>query len=134
MNEDIDSIVDRKVNRFFAIIFILVFSGVVIKSCFFTSTSNTKEVVKPLSLKDKALATLSGYDGSLRSLVVLIKENMNDPSSFEHVETRIGDYQPKDFAASMKYRGKNAFGAVITKYVDVRVSYDGTVLYIEKEY
>jgi hypothetical protein len=34
----------------------------------------------------------------------------------------------------MKYRGKNPFGGVITKYIDLKVDYSGNVISVEKDY
>lgn len=69
--------------------------------------------------KDKALAKergwhcLSGWDGSLRSVVQTTKAGLKDPDSFEHIETRLG---PKDengnHLLAMRYRAKNGFGGM----------------------
>lgn len=64
---------------------------------------------------------LSSWDGSHRELVKLIKQNMNNPKSFEHVETRYGvtgDYS----WIIMVYRGTNAFGAIVTNRIKAKVS------------
>jgi len=55
-------------------------------------------------------------DGSVPRLVSFVKKNMNDPRSFEHVETRFVD---KGTVAEfyMTYRGKNALGALVISYV-----------------
>ncbi len=90
--------------------------------------------MSPKTNEEKANALLSGWNGSMNSVVKLVKGSMNDPDSFEHVETRTGYYENNSFIVSMKYRGKNAFGGVITKYVDVKVDYSGNVISVEKEY
>jgi cbb3-type cytochrome oxidase subunit 3 len=99
--------------------------------------NNNKETV-PLdsaqAMTQKIEGLFSGWNGSLPSLVKSVKGTMNDPDSFEHVETRYGKYQKKHFVVSMKFRGKNAFGGVITKFVDAKVDYEGNVLEIDKEY
>ena len=57
---------------------------------------------------------LSGWDGSHPRIARLVKERMNDPGSFEHVETRV---TPADGAGRhklyMKFRGRNAFGGLV---------------------
>lgn len=98
-----------------------------------TEESQVKPYI-PLTKEQKADSLLSGWDGSYRPLIKLVKEKMNDPESFEHVETRTGDYQDDYFYMSMKYRGKNGFGGVITKYIDVKVDYNGNILSIDKNY
>jgi len=64
----------------------------------------------------------SSWDGSNTYLVKLIKENMNDPKSFEHVNTTYadkGDY----ILVKMVYRGKNAFGGLILQNVTAKSDY-----------
>lgn len=75
---------------------------------------------------------LSSYDGSNRELVGIVKENMNDPDSFEHAETLYKLF--KDYAVVvMKYRGKNKFGALVLGSVTAKVNIeDGSVISIEQ--
>lgn len=69
----------------------------------------------------------SSWDGSHRYLVNLIKENLNDPKSFDHVETNYwdrGDY----LTVKMKYRAKNAFGGLILQNVTAKSDYKTNVI------
>lgn len=59
---------------------------------------------------------LSGWDGSNRELVNLVKSAMHDPKSFDHVETRFND-NGDSLKLYMTYRGKNAFNATVTNKV-----------------
>lgn len=70
----------------------------------------------------------SGWDGSYRPLEKLIKANMNDPKSYEHVKTtyrQVLSSEKKDFKpyaiVSTTFRGKNAFGGVVTNQVNAQV-------------
>lgn len=57
---------------------------------------------------------LSAWDGSNHALEKYIKNNMNDPKSYEHVETRYRiDYDKGIATIITQFRGKNAFGGVI---------------------
>jgi hypothetical protein len=69
------------------------------------------------------------WDGSHRALEKAIKETMNDPDSYKHVETRYGD-RGDYLTLVTKIRGKNAFGGVITSTVRARVDIDGSNLQI----
>jgi hypothetical protein len=71
----------------------------------------------------------SAWDGSFKPLVKYIKENMNDPDSFAHVETKYFDHKDS-MDVLMKYRGKNAFGGVVTNWVRATCNLDkaGNVL------
>lgn len=71
----------------------------------------------------------SAWDGSHRNLTKFIKEQMNDPDSYEHVETIYWDM--KDHLVVMTtFRGKNAFGGVVKNAVKAKVSLDGEILEI----
>lgn len=61
----------------------------------------------------------SGWDGSHRNFESLIKDAMNDPDSYEHVETRYKD-MGKYIRVYCTFRGKNAFGGLVknTKVAD----------------
>lgn len=63
----------------------------------------------------------SAWDGSNRELVELVKANMNDPDSFEHVETRFKDHGD-GYRIVMTFRGKNAFNATITQQIMARLN------------
>jgi hypothetical protein len=72
---------------------------------------------------------LSGWDGSFAALVKYVKDNMNDPDSFEHIETVFwnnGDH----VVVIMKFRGKNAFDAKVVNIIKANVSWDGKIISI----
>ena len=52
---------------------------------------------------------------------------MNDPDSYDHVETRSWDMKAY-LIISTTFRGKNAFGAIVKDYIKAKVSLDGVVL------
>lgn len=71
----------------------------------------------------------SDWDGSHKGLEKLIKENMPDPRSYEHVETKFidkGDY----ILVFTKFRGKNGFGGMVFGYVTAKVDFEGNVIEI----
>lgn len=69
------------------------------------------------------------WDGSHPALTEMIKNNMNDPSSYEHVETRFKD-ENEHILVITKFRGKNAFGAKVLNTVMAKVDLKGNVLEI----
>lgn len=78
---------------------------------------------------------LSGWDGSNQSTVGQVKNQLRDPSSFEHISTRI---TPIDDAGNhrlvMSYRAKNGFGALTTGVATASVrnaSCEATVLSVD---
>jgi hypothetical protein len=52
---------------------------------------------------------------------------MNDPDSYKHVETvysDMGDY----LVVRTTFRGKNAFGGVVTNWIKAKVDLNGNVI------
>jgi tetratricopeptide (TPR) repeat protein len=79
--------------------------------------------------KTRIESQFSAWNGAHRELERVIKESMNDPDSYKHVETVYwdrGDY----LVVKTTFRGKNAFGGVIKNSVTAKVSIDGHVLEI----
>jgi hypothetical protein len=67
---------------------------------------------EPKTRREIVEGFFSGWDGSHRGLESAVKESMNDPKSYEHVETRFRDDKETIFVV-MKFRGKNAFGGTV---------------------
>lgn len=62
----------------------------------------------------KGFHCLSGWDGSHKGIVDWVKENANDPGSFEHDETRISAVNDNgQHGVIMQYRAKNGFGGMV---------------------
>jgi hypothetical protein len=77
-------------------------------------------------------AQFSSWDGSHIAVTRSIKKSMNDPKSYDHVETTYadrGDY----IQVRTRFRGKNAFGGVVINTVNAKVSLQGQVLDISLE-
>jgi len=71
----------------------------------------------------------SSWDGSHRGLTKVIKESMNDPKSYEHVETVYWDKGDR-LIVQTTFRGKNGFGGVVKNRVKAETDLDGNVLKI----
>lgn len=71
----------------------------------------------------------SNYDGSHYKLEQYVKKAMNDPSSYEHVNTSYWDMKDH-IVVTTTFRGKNGFGAIVKTTVKANVSMDGDVLEI----
>jgi hypothetical protein len=71
----------------------------------------------------------SVWDGSHRNLEKVIKKAMNDPDSYEHVETIYSD-RGDHLVVKTTYRGKNAFGGVVRNYVRAKVGLNGQIIQI----
>ena len=81
--------------------------------------------------QDKIKEQFSFWDGSHTTLVAFVKERMHNPKSFEHVETRFAD-GGIDYGVivTMKYRGTNTFGAIVTNTITARVDINGNIIEI----
>lgn len=75
----------------------------------------------------------SAWDGSHIKLTRLIKDSMNDPDSYEHVETKYWDMKDH-LIINATFRGKNAFGGVVKNTVKAKVSLDGENIEILEQY
>lgn len=94
-----------------------------------TSSSSSSSSSRPKTRQEKIEEHFSAWDGSHRGLTKLIKESMNDPKSYQHVETRYadkGDY----LIVVTTFRGKNAFGGVVKNSVTAKVDLNGNVISI----
>jgi DNA-directed RNA polymerase subunit RPC12/RpoP len=88
-----------------------------------TSTPKTYEEVR----KERLQEHFSAWDGSHRGLTEMIKKSMNDPDSYEHVETVYWD-KGDHLIVKTTFRGKNAFGAFVKNSVTAKVDLDGNVI------
>lgn len=89
----------------------------------------TPQEKEPEARKELVQKQFSGWDGSHHGLTKLIKAGMNDPGSYEHIETRFEDRTTHIFVAT-KFRGKNAFGGKVVNTVAAKVDTKGNVLEI----
>lgn len=73
---------------------------------------------------DNFQSNISAWDASYRPLEKLIKDSMNDESSYEHVSTVYSFILNDDPHAVVKtsFRGKNGYGAVVKNTVTARVN------------
>lgn len=83
--------------------------------------------------KKRIESQFSAWDGSHRNLERVIQKSMNDPDSYDHVETVYWD-QGDHLIVRTTFRGKNAFGGVVKNSVKAKVSLDGQVLQILDQY
>ena len=66
------------------------------------------------------------WDGSSYSLERFIKRSMNDPDSFQHVNTVYWD-KGTYLIVETTYRGKNAFGGLVKNFVKAKIDLHGNV-------
>jgi hypothetical protein len=72
------------------------------------------------------LAQFSAWNGSHRNVEAAIKASMNNPDSYQHVETRFTE-TPDGAIIYSKFRGTNAFGGIITTMAVATVDREGNV-------
>ena len=73
--------------------------------------------------REKGFHCLSSWNGSHPGLVKRVKTDMNDPSSFKHVETLVSKKRTDGtHTIKMTFRGKNAFGGVVKQTVVAKYS------------
>lgn len=65
--------------------------------------------------RQRGFHCLSGWSGANPSVIEQVKSMLNDPDSFEHVETKVAPVQNAQHRFQMKYRAKNGFGGTVTE-------------------
>lgn len=99
-----------------------------------TQDETTQTPVDPV--QEKIDAQFSAWDGSHRGLVAAVEKTLNDPGSFEHLETRTmkGSNYPETFIVSMQYTAKNAFGGRVRNTIVCEVDVDtGAIMQVLSE-
>lgn len=81
----------------------------------------------PQTREQKIRAQFSGWDGSHINLTKVIKASMNDPSSYEHVETRFLDRKEYVLVIT-KFRGNNVYGGKVVNVMYAQVTSNGDVM------
>ena len=71
----------------------------------------------------------SSWDGSHIQFAKLVKSNMHDPGSFEHVETKYWTMS-NHIIVNMKFRGKNTYGALVLNYAKAKCDKEGKLIEI----
>jgi hypothetical protein len=87
--------------------------------------TKTKEELR----KEELGKYFSSWDGSHKGLSRFIKSAMNDPDSYDHVETVYWD-QGDHLVVKTTFRGKNKFGAIVKNWIKAKVDLKGNVLEI----
>jgi hypothetical protein len=98
---------------------------------FYTSKVKEKQIADATAkARDDLIGKgFSAWDGSHRALEKHVKKRMNDPDSYEHIETKY--YDRGDFLiVTTKFRGANAFGGLVINEMAAKASLDGDLLEI----
>lgn len=75
--------------------------------------AQTAEAAKKAEERRAGFHCLSAWDGSHRAVVAYVKERLREPSSFEHISTRITPVNDKgEHTLVMEYRARNGFGGM----------------------
>lgn len=85
----------------------------------------TETAAEKAENKRKGFHCLSAWDGSHRNVVEVTKKALNDPDSFDHVETLVAPVSEGKHRFKMTYRAKNGFGAIVLGSVSGYFSNDG---------
>lgn len=73
---------------------------------------------------DTFMGNVRSFDSSYRPLTSAIKDNMNDPSSFKHIETNywfVLSGSAPYAVVTTTYQGSNAYGATVKDSASAKV-------------
>jgi hypothetical protein len=107
---------------------IVVGLSIVVLALFFILPGE-KDEPKQISRSENIDKAFSALDGSHIKLKQYVKDNMNDPESFEAVKTEYWD-QDTVIVVKMVFTGKNAFGGRVKQTVMANCDINGEVLKI----
>ncbi len=77
--------------------------------------------------KEMISECISDWEGSGIELTTYIKENMNDPDSYQHIKSS-HYYKNGKLYVTTEFRGKNAFGGVVKEILSVAVDFNCNVV------
>lgn len=85
--------------------------------------------MSPAERRREALsAQFDPYSGAHPAVEAALRARMHDPASYKHVQTHFVDAGPgRGMTITTRYRGTNAFGALILTAAVAKVSESGTV-------
>lgn len=112
----------------------LVLLGIIVFSIMLILLTGGENAEKPVLTEAEQRVEMienqfSAWDGSHYGLTRVIKEAMNDPSSYEHVITLYED-KGDHLIVQTTFRGKNAFGGVVLNTITAKVLLSGEVVEI----
>jgi hypothetical protein len=93
-----------------------------------TNADGTPKTERQIQLEKQ----FSAWDGSHIELTKIIKKAMNDPDSYEHVETVYWDMKDH-VVVRTTYSGKNAFGGRVKNWVKAKADNNGKIIEIIEE-
>lgn len=98
----------------------LITIGVIVFLAFIITLATDNEPQKPLTAEERRIEKIedqfSAWDGSHLDLTRIVKDSMNDPDSYEHIETRYSD-KGDHLIVIMEFSGLNGFGGRVRNTV-----------------
>jgi hypothetical protein len=85
------------------------------------------EAIRVADRRRKIRMQFSSWDGSHSGLERYIKNNLKDPGSYEHIETKYNDNGGSVYVVT-RYRAKNSFGGYVVEAMAANVGVDGKLL------
>ncbi|MBP0903561.1 hypothetical protein ACFSKN_01545 [Mariniflexile gromovii] len=110
------------------IILSVIVIGILVKTC----SNEPKSTLTKKEIHQQNIEKLfSGWDGSHIKLTEQIKEALNDPNSYEHIETRYKDMD-SFLTVYSTFTAKNGFGGTLKKEVIVTSDTLGNIIEVLK--
>lgn len=78
--------------------------------------------------QEKIQSLFSGWDGSNRALVDIVKQSLHDPGSFDHVATSYEEIDDQNIRVRMQYRASNLFGVPVLNAAEGIIHIDTGIL------
>lgn len=102
----------KSANGYLIAFIILIVLFLIVRSCLCGGSESNHHSSKNKTRTEQIKECFSTWDGSHIKLEKWVKDNMNDPDSYEHIESRYDD-NGATITIYLKFRGKNAFGGKV---------------------
>lgn len=122
-----------KIAGYATVVLVVLISGYLIFPPDSSDAEQPAETEEDPTLFDRLGSDLSSWNSSYRPLVELTKQSMNNPGSFEHVESRFREIGDDRVHVIMVFRGENAYGGTVTNTVEATADIDtGEILSVQR--
>jgi hypothetical protein len=107
-----------------AVILTAVITALSLSACGKSEAEKAAEIAQKAENKRKGFHCLSAYDGAHNGVERWLKNNLRDPDSYKHVETKIAPVKDGKHILITSYRAKNGFGGYVGGVVLAEVNHE----------
>lgn len=123
--------INKKILKYFLITISIIILIIIIAAIFSPKPVSPEPELTPMQKKAQKIEAQFDTDGSHIELTKYIKDNMNNPNSFEHIKT-VYSINGDILIVTTEFRGSNAFGGIVKNSITATIDLNGKILEIVK--